>query len=97
MSGCSSCPGKTQAPPVPEGHQTPGMLHQVSTAMTAAARFVLSGMKTLPMAEQQARMDVCSGCNWKRDDQCLACGCVLSIKSWLPGEFCPHGLWPKSN
>ena len=89
---CSSCP---KYPTPPADHTPPSLPAQAWAAMTAAARFTLGGLRVLPVADQQARVAVCDGCPYRRGDQCTACGCVLSIKTWMPAEHCPHSLWPQ--
>ncbi len=90
---CESCP-KDKYPVPPAGHTPPALPAKAWAAMTAVARFALGGLRVLPVEDQQARAAVCEGCPYRRDDQCRACGCVLSIKTWMPAEHCPHGLWP---
>ena len=92
---CDSCP-KAAFPAPPPNQSPPPLTVQAFTAMTAAARFMLGGFRVLPSDEQQRRAAVCEGCPYRKGDQCTACGCVLSIKTWMPAEHCPHNLWPPS-
>jgi hypothetical protein len=92
----SCCPGGRAQPPAPVDPQPPPLGVRVAAAAAAAVRFALGGMRVLGPAEQQARMAACDGCPWRRGDECRACGCVLSIKSWMPAEHCPHGRWPRA-
>ncbi len=85
-------------PPVPAPPNTytpPPLPVRAFAAMTAAARFALGGLRVLSNEDQRARAAVCDGCPHRKGDQCTACGCVLSIKTWMPAEPCPHDLWPK--
>jgi hypothetical protein len=92
---CPACPHGNTPPAPPPGHTPPSLAAQAFTAMTAAARFALGGFRVLSNEAQAARAQVCEGCPYRRGDQCTACGCTLSIKTWMPAEHCPHDLWPK--
>ena len=91
---CDSCPGNRAQTPAP-AHTPPSLPAKVWSAMTAAARFTLGGMRTLSAEQQAARAAVCEGCAHRKGDECTACGCTLSLKTWMPAEHCPHNLWPK--
>lgn len=88
---CNSCP-KDPAPPT--NYTPPSLPSRAFAAMSAAARFALGGFRVLSNEDQQARARVCETCPRRSGDQCTACGCVLSIKTWMPGEHCPQNLWP---
>ena len=93
---CDSCP-KTPFPgDAPARPSPPPLPARVWSAMSAAARFALGGFRVLSADEQAARAAVCEGCPNRKGDQCTACGCVLSIKTWMPAEHCPRDLWPKT-
>lgn len=90
---CNGCP----KPPEPQASQAavpPSFPRQALAVMTAAAKFALGGMRVLSVEDQAARMKACEGCPHKKGDMCASCGCILSIKSWMPGEHCPTGRWP---
>ena len=47
---------------------------------------------------QQARYDICQGCEklYKPTDTCKMCGCFMKVKTWLPAQECPLQKWGKS-
>ncbi len=82
-------------PPTP-GDPTPGPLRRASTALSAAYRFVLGGMRLVTDSQYEERMKRCDEpCPYQKvAGQCSACGCILELKARMPGEHCPHGRWP---
>jgi hypothetical protein len=44
-------------------------------------------------AVREARLAVCSGCEFKDSLRCRACGCFLNLKTGLVSEICPKGRW----
>lgn len=57
----------------------------------------ISGFKLRAMSAR-ARLSICDDCDQKRrhpylGDTCAACGCLLELKSRLPGSHCPIGKW----
>ncbi len=75
-----------------------GMLSQVVSLGKAVVRFAAGGFRMVPLSVLEERLGICSGCERKTTvagmDICNACGCSLSIKARMPGEFCPLGRWP---
>jgi tetratricopeptide (TPR) repeat protein len=73
----------------------PGMMRMAFSAVKSMAKFVATGMKTVPKAAYQRRLQTCSTCEHHTGVRCKLCGCFTSVKAWLPHEHCPIGKWPK--
>ena len=41
------------------------------------------------------RWDLCSGCDFLKDDKCQKCGCFMKVKHKLAIASCPVGKWNK--
>jgi tetratricopeptide (TPR) repeat protein len=72
----------------------PGLLRMAISAVKSAAKFLGSGLKTVPAATQQQRLGTCQTCEHHTGMRCKLCGCFTTVKAWLPHEDCPIGKWP---
>jgi tetratricopeptide (TPR) repeat protein len=88
----TSTPGVTAMSSAPP--PGPGLLRMAFTALKSAAKFVGSGLKTLPPETVRARLEVCGPCGHFSGTRCRVCGCFVSLKARLPHESCPVGKWP---
>jgi tetratricopeptide (TPR) repeat protein len=88
----------TAAQPVssgrPDATSGPGLLRMAMSGAKSMAKFVGSGLKTLPPTARQKRLRVCMTCEHHTGVRCKLCGCFTSAKTWLPHEQCPIGKWP---
>ena len=41
------------------------------------------------------RWDICSGCEFLKDDKCESCGCFMKVKHKLAMASCPEGKWDR--
>ena len=41
------------------------------------------------------RWDICSGCEFLKDDKCEKCGCFMKVKHKLAMASCPIGKWDR--
>ena len=41
------------------------------------------------------RWDLCSGCEFLKDDRCQKCGCFMKVKHKMTLASCPIGKWGK--
>ena len=41
------------------------------------------------------RWDLCSSCEFLKDNKCLSCGCFMKVKHKLKMASCPEGKWDK--
>jgi hypothetical protein len=42
---------------------------------------------------RQQRMNVCDGCEFKVNDSCSQCSCLLNVRIAYLESFCPEGKW----
>lgn len=70
-----------------------GLLRMAMSAAAAAAKFVGSGLKTVPAEVQNERLRACAACEHHTGLRCKLCGCFTNTKAWLPHEACPIGKW----
>jgi tetratricopeptide (TPR) repeat protein len=83
------------APASAPAGKNPGLLRMASSAARSMARFVGSGLKTVPSATRTERLAVCAGCEYHTGLRCRLCGCFTSAKAMMPHENCPIGKWPR--
>jgi hypothetical protein len=58
--------------------------------------FKFRGYDVLVSVEiNQARSEVCHGCRWNRNEECVLCGCLIMSKTLLASEECPKKLWKR--
>jgi hypothetical protein len=76
-------------------HTLPSKIQMAKNLASATVEHAKTGFANVTSDEQQARLDICKGCEFYReaDDRCLKCGCFLKSKSaWKSGK-CPIGKW----
>lgn len=55
------------------------------------ARLIFVEEEPVPStAEVERRRAICDFCEFKSDDICTQCGCLVESKVW---SFCPKGEW----
>lgn len=59
----------------------------------AVAAFVSDGMTLVDKETFSARMAICESCEYRSDNQCLKCGCNLTMKASGRAFACPIGKW----
>ena len=60
------------------------------TASNTIKRSIIHDEEVLKM-----RWDICSGCEFLKDDRCLSCGCFMKVKHKLAMASCPEGKWDR--
>tara|TARA_Y100000310_G_C20123381_1_gene552503 strand:- start:35 stop:385 length:351 start_codon:yes stop_codon:yes gene_type:complete len=60
------------------------------TASNTIKRSIIHDEEVLKM-----RWDLCSGCEFLKDDKCLKCGCWMRVKHKLAMASCPEGKWDR--
>ena len=60
------------------------------TAPAAVKRNIIHDEEVLKM-----RWDLCSGCEFLKDNKCEKCGCFMKVKHKLAMASCPVGKWDK--
>jgi len=93
-----SGPHAIQATPAPDA---PSFLAQVRNFAAASAKHVAAGMPMASDEEIIRRHDLCTACEFFKDNACQKCGCpvvrakqYVSKLSWADSE-CPVGKWGK--
>lgn len=74
--------------------RSPGVISQAWSLTQAMTAFVADGCRTLSAEEYQARLTVCDGCDRRRGNRCMECGCRLSMKARGRAFHCPLNKWP---
>jgi hypothetical protein len=96
-------PGRTPPRPAPDLTRTdaPSFLAKVRNFAVAATQHVAAGMPMASDEEIIRRHDICTGCEFFKDNSCQKCGCpvvrakqYVSKLSWADSE-CPVGKWGK--
>jgi hypothetical protein len=59
------------------------------------ALFVADGLQTLAVDDYERRLEICEGCERRRGNRCLECGCNLAWKARGKAFACPLGKWPE--
>jgi hypothetical protein len=92
MSGAGFATVSTEPPA--SSAAGPGLLRMGLTALRAAAKFLGSGLATVPAEVRRDRLDVCETCEHHTGTRCRVCGCYTALKSHLTHESCPLRKWP---
>jgi tetratricopeptide (TPR) repeat protein len=72
----------------------PGLLRMAVSATQAMAKFMASGMRTVPNSTYQQRIQTCAACEHHTGLRCRICGCFTAAKARMVHENCPLGKWP---
>jgi tetratricopeptide (TPR) repeat protein len=92
LGGGSIITGSLGAPAPPA--TGPGLLRMAVAATKAMAKFLASGMKAVPAATYQQRIQACAACEHHTGLRCRVCGCFTHAKARMTHENCPLGKWP---
>jgi len=68
--------------------------YKVKNFSIAVLKRIGGGMKNVSESEYIERTMVCGSCEYKKEDECLKCGCMISKKAWWQTEDCPENKWP---
>jgi tetratricopeptide (TPR) repeat protein len=85
-------PAGMQGPAPPAG---PGLLRMAVSAAKSMAKFLGSGLKTVPAATLQRRLRTCAACHHHTGLRCRLCGCFTNAKARIAHEQCPIAKWPE--
>jgi hypothetical protein len=79
--------------------RTPSIIQKVKNFSVAAAKHVATGMKRASDEEIIRRHEICTACEFFRENSCTKCGCPISRDrkfisklAWADSE-CPVGKW----
>jgi len=78
-----------------QSQKPPGLGRQVWNLAASLASFMADGCKTLTKPEYETRLKICDACDQRRGNQCLQCGCRLSLKARGRAFQCPLNKWPR--
>ena len=76
---------------------TPSLLRMGWDVAKSLVAFAADGARTVSKEQYGVRLEICDGCDRRRNDRCLACGCRLSWKARGRAFRCPLGKWPDVN
>jgi tetratricopeptide (TPR) repeat protein len=71
----------------------PGVVQMAFSAAKSMARFIGSGLKTVPAATHRQRLQTCGACVHHSGLRCRICGCFTGAKARMAHEQCPLGKW----
>jgi hypothetical protein len=72
----------------------PGLLRMAVSATQSMAKFMASGMRTVPNSTYEQRIQTCAACEHHTGLRCRICGCFSATKARMLHENCPLGKWP---
>jgi len=82
----------------------PPRIEQAKQLANRVAALIQMGMKgedvIVPKEIKEERMDICKKCEYLYEskssdnfDRCIACGCLLKVKTQISVEKCPKDKW----
>jgi len=72
----------------------PGIITLAANFAKAMAEHVVDGLAKVSPEQLEARLQVCSLCEQRKDTRCTVCGCFMDPKSGMRSADCPLGKWP---
>ncbi len=84
----------TQPPREARPVRPPPLLRQAWNLAAALTDFVADGCQTVSEEQYRQRLEICDGCDQRRGNRCMKCGCRLSLKARGRAFQCPLGKWP---
>lgn len=88
---CNKAP--TTQPTQVMRNKRPHMLTRVWNVTRAMHAFASDGFTTVSETQYQERLRLCDACPHRWNDDCLLCGCRLSLKARGRAFACPIGSW----
>lgn len=71
----------------------PGLLTMAGNFAKALAEHVADGAKKVDLPVLQSRLETCSTCPQRVNDQCSVCGCYVAEKATWRTSVCPLQFW----
>ena len=87
-------PGISREPPARPPRRPPSLARQAWDLARSLAAFVADGCRTVSEEDYRRRLEICDGCEQRRSNRCMKCGCRLSLKAQGRAFRCPEGKWP---
>ena len=78
-----------------EKNEGPGKIKKVANFAKAAAKHAANGFQEVCETEYYERVSICDKCPYRKKNECIKCGCIISRKAWWLTEDCPENKWPK--
>jgi hypothetical protein len=72
----------------------PSVLKLAANFAKAVAEHVADGLQKVEPEQLEARLQVCSLCDQRRDSRCMVCGCFVEPKAGMRSSVCPLAKWP---
>lgn len=73
------------------------MMTKIKLFLQFLYKFILNrfkGTKIQASKETQTeRLATCTGCPYRAENTCMACGCFINVKVKLQDSECPHKYW----
>lgn len=80
---------------IDDRQKMPAVRVQVWGVLESIAAFVASpGFVT--KSDYRARLEICDGCDKRRNRRCSECGCGIDRKALAKAWDCPLGKWPSA-
>lgn len=73
----------------------PSLAKKIGSFLSTMKDFVSDGFKMVSEEEFEERMKICDGCDRRKGNSCLECGCNLKGKLSLRVSECPLKKWLK--
>lgn len=73
----------------------PKLMTMAANFSKAVAEHVATGAGQAPTDVLEARLEKCSLCPMRRDEQCSVCGCFIAKKAAWAEQVCPLGHWDR--
>ena len=68
----------------------PSLTRRSFTMSRSLILWLVSGFR---IAKHEFRLAFCNSCEGRKGSRCRPCGCFLWLKTRMPHEACPAGLW----
>jgi hypothetical protein len=72
----------------------PSLLQSAWNLATSVSAFIADGFATVSPEQYAERLTICSTCDRRSENRCLACNCYLPLKAQGRAMKCPLGKWP---
>ncbi|MDB4314423.1 DUF6171 family protein [bacterium] len=74
--------------------EEPTLTQKAKNLGKEAKNWAKSGFQMADKETEEARLEICNGCEFFKNGKCSACGCYMKAKAKLATSYCPKGLWP---
>ena len=71
----------------------PTITKQITNFIESSVNHIRLGMKIVPEEVKKERLNICSSCEYYKDNRCSQCGCFMNIKAEWADQQCPLRKW----